>query len=448
MIFYNKLDQITKFMSDQLEDVLSVLDEDMILSSFTTSSHRRSKYHILILLRVFMMQIACGDSCRQAVYRAKSQGVLPPDSSTKTAAYCNARNRMPEDKVRELFIATGSALHKTRREQWLFEDRQVKVIDGTDFRLPDTTQNQAEYPQPSSQKPGCGFPKMNAVVLMDLETGAVIDAETVAGTGYEHPVFRSLWRSLNKDDLVLGDALYGSFAEIVKLREMAVDGLFRGGTKKFKKEDLVPLGDGEWLYVWRCPPQPGEWVKREEMPDAIVVRVIRFMAGQKGARKKEITLYTTLIDTAKYPKEKLINLYYRRWEIELTFKNIKTTMGLETLRCKSPEACRKELWVGLLIYNLMRTLMLDAAIKHKTSVLRLSFAGTVQKFVETCRGIIFFVNPELGYEILIRSIADDTVPDRPGRSEPRKVKRRHNKYSIMTKSRELERKLLKNHCYA
>ena len=446
MIFYNKLNQIAKFMTQKLSDVLSLLDEDKILSLFTTSRNRRSKYHPIPLLRLFMMQVAFGEPCRQTIFRGKCEGILPPDTSIKTAGYCNARNRLPEDKVKTLFMSTGKALQEAAREQWLFPDRHVKVVDQTSFDLPDTSENQKEYPQHSGQKPGCGFPKMHASALIDLESGAVIDVETVAGTGYEHPLFRQLWRSFNDGDIVLGDGLYGSFAEIAKLMEMGVDGLFRDGIKKFKKKDLLPLGDGEWLYVWHRPALPGKWISREELPETIVVRVIKFNAGRKRYRGKQVTIYTTLMDTEKYPREKLINLYYRRWEIELTFNNIKTTMGLTTLRCKSPSACRKELWVGLLMYNLIRTLMLDAAIKHKISVLRLSFAGTVQKFVETCRGIIVFTNPLLAYDMLIRNIADDIVPERPGRVEPRKVKWRGSNYSHMTKSRELERQLLKNHC--
>ncbi|MDP2721501.1 MAG: IS4 family transposase [Bacteroidales bacterium] len=442
MIFYNKINQISKFKTQKLPDVLSLLDEDMILSSFTTVDQRQRKYHILPLLHVFMMQVACQEPCRQAIFRGKCEGTLPPDTSIKTAAYCNARNRLPEDKVKGLFIATGEALWKAAREQWLFCDRHVKVVDATDFTLPDTCENQAEYPQPSGQKAGCGFPKMNVSVLMDLESGAFIDAETVAGTGYEHPLFRRLWRSLIGGDIVLGDGLYGSFAEIAELLKMGVDGLFRDGTKKFKDEDLTPLDDGEWLYVWHRPSLPGKWVSIEKLPETITVRVIRFEAGLKGFRKKQVTMYTTLMDTEKYPREKLINLYYRRWEIELAFKNIKTTMGLKTLRCKSPSACRKELWIGLLVYNFIRTIMLDASIRHKISVLRLSFAGTIQKLVETCHAFAFIQNPEFACEMLIRSIVDDVVPLRPGRFEPRKVKRRNNKYSYLTETRELERKEL------
>ena len=445
MIFYNKTSQISKLMTAKLSHVLSMLDEGMVLSSFSTINQRRRKYHILPLLHVFMMQIAGGEPCRHAIFRGKCDGTLPPDTSIKTSAYCNARNRLPEDKVKSLFMATGDALQEAAREQWLFGERHVKVVDGTDFTLPDTPENQAEYPQPSSQNPGCGFPKMNVSVLMDLESGAYIDAETVAGTGYEHLLFRMLWRSLNDGDIVLGDALYGSFAEIAELLRKGVDSLFRDGVKKFKEEDLTPLADGEWLYVWHRPLIPCKWIANEELPETITVRVIRFEAGLKGSRKKQVTIYTTLMNTDKYPREKLIDLYYRRWEIELAFKNVKTTMGLKTLRCKSPSACRRELWVGLLMYNLIRTIMLDAATRYKITVLRLSFAGTLQKFISACHGIGFMHNHKVAYEMLLRSVVEDAVPYRPGRIEPRKVKRRSNKYSYLTQNRELERELLKNY---
>jgi len=446
MIFYNKMNQITKYMTEKVREVLSSVDSEVIDSLFTTEKTRRRKYHAEPLLRLFMMQVAMGEPCRHVIFKGKSEGILPPDTSIKTSAYCNARNRLEEEKVKELFKSSGRALQQAVEEQWLFPGHHVKVVDQTHFDLPDTPANQTEYPQPSSQKEGCGYPKMHVSILMDLESGAIIDTEEVAGTGYEHPAFRNLFRSLAGGDIVLGDALYGSYAEIVKLQEMGVDGLFRAGTKKFKREELVPVGDSEWLHVWHCPVSPGKWVSRDELPETIVVRVIRFTTGRNGSRKKEVTIYTTLIDTVKYPKEKLINLYYRRWDIELAFNNIKTTMGLRTLRCKSPSACRKELWIGLLVYNLIRSLMLDASIRYKISILRLSFAGTMQKFNGISQRYCLLGDPLSAFEMLIRNIADDVVPDRPGRFEPRKVKRRDNRYSYMMNTRKVERNLLKNSC--
>lgn len=443
MLFYNIIKQISKFMANNLEDVISILDIETVEILFDGFTQRRRVFHIHPLLQIFVMQIACGGSCRQAISRGINQGLLPIGTSPKTTAYINARSRIPEEKLKELFVTTGKMLEEEAREQWVFEDRQVKVVDATTFTLHDTAQNQSEYPQPSGQKEGCGFPMMCASILIGLESGAIIDAATVAGTGYEHPLFRKLWRSLNKGDIVLGDALYGSYAELVKLREMGVDGLFRSGTKKFKLQNAKRIGKNEWLYEWHCPPSPGKWISRDELPDSIMVRVIRFNDGYKGYRGKQVTIYTTLLNRDKYPSEDLIKLYYRRWGIELAFDDIKTTMGLEMLSCKTPSGCRKELWAGLLLYNLVRTIMLDAAIRHKISVSRLSFAGSLHKFIETCMGRVAATDPYLAYNVLIRSIVEDLLQYRPGRVEPRKVKRRPKRYPLTVKPREIERQLIK-----
>lgn len=443
MIFYNITKQISKFMTNNLEDVISILDEERVEMIFSGFTQRRRIYHIHPLLQTFLMQTACSGSSREAISRGINQCLLPIGTSPKTAGYIKARSRIPEEKLKELFTTTGKVLEEAASEQWIFEDRQVKIVDGTTFTLKDTSPNQAEYPQPSGQKPGCGFPMMCVSMLMGLESGAIIDAETVAGTGYEHPLFRKLWRSLDKGDIVLGDALYGSFAEIVKLREMGVDGLFCEGRKKFKLQDAKRIGKDEWLYEWHRPLSPGDWVERDELPSSITVRVIRFNAGFKGYRKKRAVIHTTLLDQDKYPREDLIKLYQRRWGIELAFDDIKTTMGLEMLSCKTPSGCRKELWAGLLMYNLIRTIMLDAAIQHKISVFRLSFAGTLRKFIETRAGQIVATEPYLAYVVLIRSIIEDPVQYRPGRVEPRKVKRRPKRYSLMAKPRKIERQLIK-----
>jgi hypothetical protein len=361
----------------------------------------------------------------------------------KTSAYCNARIKLPEDELRDLALRTGIVLEEEARSRGFFQDRPVKVIDGSSVQMPDTARNQSAYPQPSEQKKGCGFPVMSISVLMDLDSGGIIDVETVSGTGYEHPMFRELWRSLEKGDIVLGDAGYGSYAEIARLSEMGVDCVFKKGIRKFNPKEAVKIGDGEWLQRWDCPGSPGDWIDRRYLRESIVVRVIRAVVGRKGCRCRKITLITTLLDADKYPKEKLIELYRRRWEMELRFRDIKTTMKLEMLRCKTPSACRKELWAGLLLYNIIRSLMLDAAMRYKISVSRISYAGALAGYNEFCTGALVRIDPLLAYEVLLRSIADCLNPYRPERVEPRKIKRRPKNYRLLMQSRKLEHKLLK-----
>jgi hypothetical protein len=154
------------------------------------------------------------------------------------------------------------------------------------------------------------------------------------------------------------------------------------------------------------------------------------------------TLYTILLYTDKYPTSTLCDLYYRRWEIELRFRDIKTTMGFEMLKSKSPSGCLRELWIGILLYNLIRTIMLDAAIQFKIQMSLISFKGTLDRFNEMMSGFLIHDDINLAYSYLIRSVANDLNPYRPFRFEPRKLKRRPKNYRRLNKPREDEKRSL------
>jgi hypothetical protein len=443
MIFYNTAEEIHNLRTTKIGKVIEGVSEKVVLEVFNEPGQRNRIYHLQPLLQVFMSQIASGESCRSAISRGIQQGWLPLTTSLKTSAYCNARARLPEEGLRELALSTGRLLEKAAKERWMFGNRQVKVIDSTSFQIPDTSMNQREYRQPSMQKPGCGFPVMITSVLMGLESGGIIDVETISGTGHEHAMFRDIWRSLEKGDIVLGDAGYGSYAEIAMLQTMGVDCVFREGIRKFKPEDELKVDDCEWLQLWKRPAKPYKWIDTADLPETIPVRVIRVVVNKKGFRSRTIVLYTTLIDPEKYPLSDLVELYRRRWEMELRFRDIKTTMGLEMLRCKTPMGCRKELWVGLLLYNLIRTLMLDAALRYKICMSRLSFKNALDGVTESIVGRYLNLSPVLAYEIVIRNIADVLNPYRPDRVEPRKLKRRLKNYCLLTQPRQIERELIK-----
>jgi hypothetical protein len=442
MIFYNMAEQLRKFKVKKIQMVISNISETAVQEIFNEPTQRQRIYHLQPLMRVLISQIATGESCRSAISRGIHQGWLPVTTSLKTSAYCNARARLPENGFRELALRTGRLLEKAAEERWIIGNRQVKVIDSTSFQMPDTSENQREYRQPSMQKPGCGFPVMITSVLMGLESGGVIDVETRCGTGHEHAMFRDIWRSLERGDIVLGDAGYGSYAEIAMLQKMGVDCVFREGIRKFKPENAVKIDDCEWLQMWKRPTVSYKWIDSEELPETIPVRVIRVVVNKKGFRSRTIVLYTTLIDSEKYPLSDLVELYRRRWEMELRFRDIKTTMGLEMFRCKTPTGCRKELWVGLLLYNLIRTVMLDAALRYKICMSRLSFKSALNGVTESIIGKLVNLSPVIAYEIVIRNIADALNPYRPNRVEPRKLKRRPKNYGLLTRPRQIERELI------
>lgn len=442
MTFYSILSHIRKTKVTKINDVVESLCEETIEELFRGIRQRRRIYHAVPLIQLYLTQVASGSTDRSTVVKGINQGLLPITTSPKASSYCMAKSELPEDTIRELAMRTGSSLEECARERWMFGGRSVKVVDGTSVQLPDTCSNQSQYPQPKPQKAGCGFPVMNISVLMGLESGGIIDVEITAGTGYEHPLFRKLWRSLKPGDIVLGDACYGSYAEVASLRKMGVDGVFRKGTKKFKPEDCVKLDNGDSLYLWKRPASPGGWIDPDDLPETIVVRVLHVAVRRKGFRSKNITIYTTLLDTDKYTASSICELYLRRWDIELRFRDIKTTLGFEILRSKTPSGCRKELWIGILLYNLIRSIMLDAALRFKVRMSRLSHCGTVNKFTEMLSGHLAHNDVRLAYELLIRAVAVDTNPDRPFRIEPRKLKRRPKNYGLLNKPRKLERRLI------
>lgn len=336
MTFYTILNQIRKVKETNITSVVESVSGDTIEGLFGSIRQRKRVYHALPLIQLYLTQVAERSTDKNVVAKGINQGWLPITTSPRASSYCTAKSGLPEDAIKELAMRTGRSVEQCAKERWMFAGRVVKVVDGTSVQLPDTPSNQRKYPQPVAQKAGCGFPVMNMCVLMGLESGGIIDVETTAGTGHEHPMFRKLWRSLNRGDIVLGDACYGSYAEVALLSKMGVDGVFRKGTKKFEFENCVKLDDGDSLYLWKRPSSPGKWIDPHELPELIFVRVIQVAVGRKGFRSRNITIYTTLLDTDKYTASDLCELYMRRWDIELRFRDIKTTMGFEILRSKTP----------------------------------------------------------------------------------------------------------------
>jgi hypothetical protein len=420
-----------------LSDVLGRMEERAVRRMLAGFTERERIYHAWPLFRTFLAQVVCGGSCRKAIERGISQGWLPRSASPLTAAYCNARQRMPEDPLRELALDLGRRLAKATSSRRRFMGRCVKVVDGTSVQMPDTPDNQAEYPQPSAQAEGCGLPVMYLAALMDLDTGALVDVEEWGqGHGHERNGFRAMWRSLKPGDIVLGDGGLVSYADMALLVRRGIDSVFEAGTRKFS-----PGTDDEIVTLNR-PYVLGDWVKRKHLPETLTVRVIHFRVTVPGSRKKAVTLMTTLLDRGAYPKRKLMRLYRRRWEMELRFRDIKTTMGLELLTAKTAEGGRKEIWMALVACNLIRTVMVAAARRMDKPVGRISFAGTVDRLEAFGMCPLQVQDPAGLFALLLDHLCDDLLPHRPNRVEPRKRKRRPKNYRLLNRPREVERQEL------
>ena len=440
MKFYWIVSNIRKLKRKALWGIEYAVGRNTVLEAFDGFSRRERTYHTWPLFQVFLNQVVSGMSCSAAIAWGISQGLLHSATSLKTSAYCNAKGRLHERPVERLMKAAGIDVewraHKGRR---VF-GRDVKVVDGTTVQLPDTSRNQAAFPQPDGQKPGCGQPVMRVVVLTGLATGEIVNCALGAYRTHERELFREMWPSLKSGDILLGDRGFGSYAEVAVLMGEGIDFVFRQKDKCLKNKNARKVGKDEWVVEWKRPGTLGGWVDPSGLPEKITVRAIRFNTGVHGFRSKEIIIFTSLADRKKYPAKKLIELYYRRWELELRIRDVKTTMGMELLKSKTPSGCRKELWMGLLAYNLIRGIMLDASLRGRLPISRISFAATLHWLDAFAAGKLATADPLTVYTRFLDYLIDAHVPERPGRAEPRKRKRRpKNNYSLLTAPRNAAR---------
>ncbi len=334
-------------------------------------------------------------------------------------------------------------------EEFLWCGRRVAVFDGSSLTMADTEKNQKKYPQPKSQAKGCGFPQARIVCGFSLSTGAVLDAAFSPLSAGEVTLFRQLYGNLETNDVALGDRMFGSYADICLLREDGVDSAFRvHGARKtdFRKGKRLARWDHivEWVKPKQCP--PGLSTKLfGQLPETILLRETRFYITKKGFRTEDVTLVTTLLDSKRYTRVDLAELYRLRWQAEIDFKHLKTTMQMEHLPSRTPEMVRKDFYVHLLAYNLIRTVQLQASREHQVDPLALSFQATIQHLTSFTCLLAHATDEQRAYEYeqLIFLVSTEKLPFRPNRVEPRVVKRRPKKYPRLSMPRErLRRKCM------
>jgi hypothetical protein len=403
--------------------------------------HRERLYPPTVALSMFIRQALEADgACQRAVNAWAAQRVaegLSPHS-VRTGAYCRARQRLPAEMVAALTRETGKLLCAQADRGWRWHGRTVKLVDGTGLSMPDTPENQARYPQPSTQARGIGFPLARLVGVICLSTGAVVDAALgpFEGKGHsEHDLFRSLLGALCPGDVLLGDALYCSYWLIATLQAQGVDVLFeQHGTRTTDFRRGCRLGARDHVVTWQKPPRP-HWMTHEQYatcPQELTVREIK-VDGR--------VLVTTMLDPRKTNKRDLSDLYVQRWHVELDFRNIKTTLGMDVLRCLTPQMVEKELWVNLLAYNLIRLLMAQAAVESGLQPRNLSFKHTVQIWTQWTS--LHLAEEQDRRDILFKLIAQVTVGQRSGRLEPRARKRRPKPYPWLKVPRSLARQQIR-----
>lgn len=409
-------------------------------------------YSLRLTFHCFLWQmLKPKTSCREVVravqglFHAQGWGFV----AEGTSAYIQARQRLPEDRLEQALASTAATAHRLVGGQGRLRGRPVQVVDGSTVQLSDTPQNQALYPQAPGQKPGCGFPLLKFLPVFSLSSGAISHVVTADWKNHDARLLRQAWGFFREGDVLLVDRAFGDYVNLAALPGRGVDVVARlhGARKVDFRRAKQRLGPKDALFVWRKGYQQSDILTREEwnqLPDEITVRILRFEALIRG-RKVRMTLVTTLLDASLHPADELAGLYRRRWQLELTLRHLKTTMGMELLRCQSPEMAGKELLAYLVAYNLIRCLMAEAVARAGAEMERLSFKGAVdavRAYTAEIRATRGRIKREQLWEDLVQAIVADQVPRRPGRTEPRAVKRRPKAYDLLNKPRSQFKEIL------
>lgn len=414
---------------------------------------RHCVYTPLVALWTFVNQVLDPDhSCQAAVSRliAYLTSTGSRRCSANTGAYRKARQRLPLELISQLVYLTGRKLDESCRSSWKWKGRNVHLLDGTTVTMPDTPANQKAFPHPRTQKPGLGFPIARMLVVISLSTGAVrrlaMGPYKGKGTG-ESSLLRRLWDHFEPGSVVVGDRGFGSFFGIAGLRARGVDSVCR--LHQSRKSNFTQ-GSGsrtlDHIVTWRRPTRPKDFdvALYNGLPEEMAIREVGFRVNKPGFRVRWIVLATTLLNAAEYTLEDLAGLYFQTWTVEVDLRTIKVELSMNVLRCKTPDLVAKEAAIHMLVYNLVRTLMAEAAVRSETQPRKLSFKGAMQA-IRAHAEAMRYAEParrETIYARLLEVIAANPVGNRPGRVEPRAVKRRPKPARLLLEPRDIARKRL------
>lgn len=432
------LAQLHQHLSDFLPPALLSCAEEGLNS-------RQRHFPLRLTFEAFVWQMLHPrTSCREVVRHVQTlcrlAGRSPVDPGD--SAYVQARQRLPEQRMQEALQATAQAAEARVPKASVLQGRAVKVVDGSTTQLADTPCNQKAYPQPKMQKPGCGFPVMKFVVLFSLSSGAILQMVIANLHAHELRLFRRLWSWLNRGDVVLADRLFGEYATLAALPSRGVDMVARlHQARKVDFRKARRLGANDGLFTWTKGLNQSTILSARQwraLPGEITLRVLRFSAQVRGFRSRRLTLVTTLLDPKLYPAEEIIGLYARRWRLELCLRDLKSTMGMEQLRCKSPAMARKELLAYLIAHNLIRCLMAEAMNSYVVDLDRVSFKGALDSLRQYSAALAQARHRKMRWQLwgdLLRNLARDLVPLRPHRQEPRALKRRPKQFALLNRPR-------------
>jgi hypothetical protein len=442
-LMHHRIDTILKQLR---QDVAQRLEPESIHSACRAVGHtwRNCTLVPAAILHWFVIQISYGNTSLEHVARLAG-GLFTSE------AYCLARSGLPLAAVQSVLRNLATALIPETQAEGLWRGHRTLLIDGSSFSMPDTPELQKRFGQPSGQKPGCGFPVAKILALFHAGTGLLLEMIPTPLRSHEMGTVAGIHSALKPNDVLAGDRGFCSFAHLAILvrdgifavirmhqrqivdftpnRPHALPGNNRAAKGLPRSRWLRSLGVLDQVVEWFKPEDRPEWMTEEEyatLPETLTVRELRYQVGRPGFRTRTVTLVTTLLDVVLYPLEALAELYFTRWQIELNFRHLKTTMKMDVLKCKTVDGVLKELTVYAIVYNLVRIVMMEAARRQGVGVERISFVDALRWLVEAKPG-----------EELPKLVVN---PDRPGRYQPRVRKRRPKQFPPMNKPRSVLRK--------
>jgi len=432
------------------QDVATQIDADSIETACREVGHswRNRRLNPVAIIHWFLVQVLHGNTSIEHV-------ALLGGGLFTGEAYCLARTALPLLVFQKVLANLLKSLIPITESEGRWLNHRTWLIDGSSFSMPDTPELQNQFGQPGGQKPGCGFPVAKILTMFHAGTGLLMEIIPTPLRSHEMAGVRNVLRSMKPNDVLVGDRGFCSFAHLAILRNGGIHAVFRIHQKQIvdfrpnrphaRVEDrnaqkglprsrwLRSLGVLDQVVEWFKPKYPPKWMTAEEyaaLPATLILRELRYQVGRPGFRTKSVTLVTTLTDGEIYTLEALADLYGSRWRVELNLRHLKTTMKLDVLKCKTVEGILKELTVYAIVYNLVRIVMLEASRRQGVDVERISFIAAMRWLAEAEPG-----------EELTKLVVN---PARPGRFEPRVVKRRPKQYKLMNKPRrELRKDLLK-----
>jgi hypothetical protein len=395
----------------------------------------------------FFSQILDADGgCQEVVRKVQALAAMRsmPVPSASTSAYCQARSKLDPTELENILAHTAEELQQQGRSRW-WKDRRVVVVDGTGVSMADTHANQERWPQPQSQKPGCGFPQGRICACFCLQTGALLSYRMGHNKNAELPLLRQQWDSFSSGDIFLGDKGFCSYYDVWQFKKRGVDSVITLArrTPVTAASAVAVLGQDDLLIQWRKPLwnkglsySKAEW---QALPEHLNLRQIKVTIDVPGMRSSSYYLVTTLTDSTRYSAADLADLYRQRWDVELFFRDIKTTMGMDVLRCRTPSLVKKEILMHFIAYNAVRRLIVDAAATVDCAPRRIGFKASIQALrqwepqLHRCAA-----DASEGRRLLgsLRAVigARQVIP-RPGRREPRCLKRRPKPFALLTAPR-------------